>query len=287
MFKKTKRFLGCALAACSVVACAGTLTACETSNPEVEMKIEFNDKTYTLNYKLYRKVTPATVEHFLWLVDGGFYNNTVIHDYDAGALKLYGGLYEYNTEEEGDYYVDKSYAAFCEKYADKFPASVFLHEGEDPLYTVYGEFSNNKFGVNSGLIKEDFGTLSMYYHAKDTDSRVYVKRADGTGYSDRDYKYNSATTMFYISLATTAKTQSNYCTFATLTEKGKEALQDLQQAIADYIAEKYDEETGKFVTEMEMYIDQEDYFVGNEDNKATFEIPNQPIIIKTVKVTKY
>ena len=287
MFKKTKRFLGCALAASGIFACAGTLTACETNNPEVEMKIEFNGESYVLDYKLYRKITPNTVNHFLWLADGGFYNDTVIHDYDAEALKMYGGLYAYNTEEGGDYYVDKSYAAFCEKYADKFPKSVFLDKGETPIYTVYGEFKDNQFNVTSGLLKEDFGTLSMYYHQKDTDSRVYVKRADGKGYADRAYEYNSATSMFYMTLSSGAKTQNAYCTFATLKGDSKATLESFVQAITDYIEEKYDEDATRFVTATEMHIDAEDEIENSQDKKATFDIPNEPIIIKYVKVKKY
>jgi cyclophilin family peptidyl-prolyl cis-trans isomerase len=286
MFKKTKRFLGCALAACGIFACAGTLTACETNNPEVEMKIEFNGESYVLDYKLYRKITPSTVNHFLWLADGGFYNDTVIHNYDVEALKMYGGLYDYNTED-GDYYVDKSYTAFCEKYADKFPTSVFLDKGETPLYTVYGEFKNNQFNVTSGLLKEDFGTLSMYYHQKDTDSRVYVKRADGKGYADRAYEQNSATSMFYISLSASTKTQNDFCVFASLDEDSKAVLEDLQEAINDYVNDHYYGEMEDFTKITSVKVDKEDHFVGDLDNTELFNIPKTPIIIKYVKVTKY
>ena len=288
MFKNMKKFLSCALAACSIVACAGTLTACETNKPEVEMKIEFNGETYTLEYQMNRKVTPNTVKHFLWLVDGGYYNNTIIHDYDAGALKMYGGLYDYVEKSEGDYYtLDKSYKAFCEKYASSFPASVFTDKGTTPTYTLYGEFSENNFVVKNGALKEGLGSLAMYYHEKETEERVYVKRVDGEGYSARAYEYNSATSMFYISLSTSQKTQKNYCVFATLTEDGLEEFEELKQAIADYIESECDSDADKFVTEKEFYIDQEDDFVGNKDQQATFEVPNEPIIIKSVKVTKY
>lgn len=284
--KKTIRKALCGILAVATVGSVGLMTACETNNPEVEMKIEFNGESYVLDYKLYRKITPSTVNHFLWLADGGFYNDTVIHNYDVEALKMYGGLYDYNTED-GDYYVDKSYTAFCEKYADKFPASVFLDKGETPLYTVYGEFKNNQFDVTSGLLKEDFGTLSMYYHQKDTDSRVYVKRADGKGYADRAYEQNSATSMFYITLSHGAKTQNDYCTFATLKGDSKETLESFVQAITDYIEEKYDEDATRFVTATEMHIDAEDEIENSQDKKATFDIPNEPIIIKYVKVKKY
>ena len=65
--KKTLKKITCGiLAAVSVFGCAATLTACETSHPEVEMKVEFNGETYTLDYKLYRELAPQTVKHFLW-----------------------------------------------------------------------------------------------------------------------------------------------------------------------------------------------------------------------------
>ena len=288
MFKNAKKILSCALAACSIVVGAGTLTACETNKPEVEMKIEFNGETYTLEYQMNRKVTPNTVKHFLWLVDGGYYDNTVIHDYDAGELRMYGGLYDYNAEAQGVYYkTDKSYKAFCDKYKDSFPASVFKAEGEDPIFTVYGEFEENNYSVQNGALKEGLGSLSMYYHAKDTDQRVYVKRVDNGEYAHRAYQENSATSMFYISTSTTQKMQRNYCVFATLTEDSQSVFEDLKQAITDYIAENCDEDTKKFVTETDLYIDQEDEFVGKKDKIATFDMPTEPIIIKSVKVKKY
>lgn len=289
MFKKTRRFLSCALAACSVMACAGTLTACETNNPEVEMQIEFNDETYTLNYTMSRKVTPNTVKHFLWLVEGGFYDNTVIHDYNADSLKMYGGLYDYVTEEGKDYYSqDKSYKAYFEAHKDTFNNSVFLTKGEEsPLSTLYGEFKSNGYEVKKGTLSESFGSLVMYYNDKNTEENIYVKRVDGDGYSSRQYEYNSATSMFYVNLATSSKTQEDYCVFANLDEDSKVVLENLQQAITDYIDEYYLGETEDFTTITSMNVDKEDHFVGNLDNTVIFRIPNKPIVIKYVKVTKF
>ena len=59
------------------------------------------------------------------------------------------------------------------------------------------------------------------------------------------------------------------------------------QAITDYIEEKYDEDATRFVTATEMHIDAEDEIENSQDKKATFDIPNEPIIIKYVKVKKY
>jgi cyclophilin family peptidyl-prolyl cis-trans isomerase len=201
---------------------------------------------------------------------------------------MYGGLYDYKAESTGDYFSeDKSYKAFCEKYKDSFPASVFLDKGETPLYTVYGEFTNNNFEIKNGAFKEGLGSLAMYYHDKSTDQRVYVKRVDGEGYSDRSYIENSATSMFYISTSTSQKTQKNYCVFASLTDDGMDEFEDLKEAIADYIKENCNDDKLKFVTEMELYIDKEDDFVSDQDKKETFNMPNEPIIIKSVTVKKY
>lgn len=289
MFKKTRRFLSCALAACSVMACAGTLTACETNNPKVEMQIEFNDETYTLNYTLSRKVTPNTVKQFLWLAEDGFYDNTVIHNYDAEASKMYAGLYDYVTEEGKDYYSqEKSYKAYFEAHKDTFTNSVFLTKGEEsPLNTLYGEFKSNGYQVKSGTLSESFGSLVMYYHDKNTEANVFVKRVDGDGYSSRQYEYNSATSMFYVSLATSTKVQENYCVFASLDEDSKVVLENLQQAIADYVDEHYHGEMEDFTTITSVSVDKEDHFVGGLDNTEDFHIPNEPIVIKYVKVTKY
>ena len=289
MFKKTKRFLSCALAACSIVACAGTMTACETNNPEVEIQIEFDGTPYTLNYTLSRKVTPNTVKQFLWLAEGGFYDNTVIHDYDADASKMYAGLYDYVTEEGKDYYSqDKSYKAYFEAHKDTFNSSVFLTKGaENPLSTVYGEFKNNGYEVKSGALSESFGSLVMYYHEKNTEESIYVKRVDGDGYSSRQYEQNSATSMFYISLSTSAKTQNAYCVFASLDEDDKVILEDLQEAINEYVDDHYYGEMDDFTKSTSVKVDAEDHFVGKLDNVELFNIPQMPIIIRYVKVTKY
>ncbi len=294
MFNKTKKILSYALAACSVFACATTLTACETNKPEVQMKIAFNGKTYTLDYTMKRKVSPRTVEHFLWLVDGGFYNNTIIHDYDASDLRMYGGSYGYIAEDDREnasvyYEEDKSYKAFCEKYKKSFPASVFKDSaGKTATYTLYGEFEDNKFEVTNGDLSETFGSLTMYYHAKTTDQTVYVKRADSKNkYAERGYEYNSATTMFYISLKTSSPDNQEYCTFATLDKDSVSVLKNLQEAINDYIEEKYDSEKDDFITKTIMHVDKEDEFVSGQDKTVTFNLPNEPIVIKSVKVTKY
>ena len=66
--KPLKKIMCAALAGVSVFASVAMFSSCTTSHPEVEMKLSFNDKSYTLQYKLYRKIAPSTVQHFLCLL---------------------------------------------------------------------------------------------------------------------------------------------------------------------------------------------------------------------------
>ena len=71
--KKTLKKLGCTLlAVCSMAVGAVSFTSCTTDRPQVEMQIEFNDQTYTLNYTLYRKYAPNTVNHFIALAENNY-----------------------------------------------------------------------------------------------------------------------------------------------------------------------------------------------------------------------
>lgn len=291
MFKKTMKRITCgALALASVAACGSTLAACETSHPEVEMVIEFEGETYTLDYTLYRKVAPTTVNHFIWLAENGYYDGLCVHDYDADNLKMYTGAYSVATEEDDeDGLAYKDYYDFVKSSSDygNFPHSVWRDEDKTmPLYTLYGEFESNKVTVENGALKESFGTLTMYYNSKTTIERVYGKRVDGEDgeVSKREYKYNSATSMFYISMVTTETATSDYCTFAKLDEDSVSVLEDLQAAINAYVGEEEDDE---FTSAHTVRVDEDDMIVGETVKEVKFDVPNSPIVIKSVKVTKY
>lgn len=287
-FKNVMKKIACGvLTVASVAACAATFTACETSNPKVTMTLEFNGETYALEYKLYRKIAPATTKHFLWLAENHYYDDMVIHDYDADTLRMYTGAYSLDTEGELEY---KDYYTFVqdEERVASFPHSVWMdQETANPTYTLYGEFSSNDFSVKNGNLKETFGSLTMYYHAKETDGRVYAKlQKDNETIARKYYRYNSATSMFYISTVTSATSNSGYCTFATL-EDGTDELEALQEAIQDYIEEYCDDDTSEFLTEKKMTVDKDDAFVGTKSTSKTFYVPKQPITIKSVTVKSY
>ena len=292
MSKKIFKKIACsALAAISVFGCAGTFTACKTSNPEVKMQIEFNGETYTLKYKLYRKIAPKTVEHFLWLAENGYYDGLCVHDYDEKALKMYTGAYSATADKESgleykEYY--KTIATY-ENYAS-FPHSVWEDSKQaTPTYTLYGEFwDGNSFKVTNGSLKQTFGSLTMYYEDISTYSTasngVWIQKNSDDTMAEKEYRYNSATSKFFISLSTVETPSSSYCTFATL--KNDSVLEDFQEALAEYIEEYYSEGES-FVTERSIAVNTDDKFVGHYDIEKKFEIPKEPIVINYVKVTKY
>lgn len=284
MFKtKMKRVLCGALALCGVLGCTATMTACETSHPKVEMQIEFNGKTYELEYKLYRKIAPATVEHFLTLAENGYYNGLCVHDYTSE--KWYTGGYTY----ENDNLVYKKYYDIVKNYAN-FPVSVWEDSDKTlPTYTLYGEFYENAdFTVENGALDQTFGSLTMFYTAKDVEQQVVIERHNGEGVALRNYEENSATSLFFISLASEKKTDANYCTFATLDEDSVETLEALKADVEEYISENYDDESDEvFAPETEVEIDADDAYVGNKDNQEKYNVPQKAIVIKSVEVKKF
>ena len=280
MFKNLKRFISTALAITSVCACTATLTACETPHPEVELTLSFNDETYTLDYVLYRNITPATVNHFLALAENKYYDGLCVHDYRSDAL--YTGAYSYESEK-------LVYKNYFDTVASYIPQTVwFDDEKANPTYTLYGEFESNNFSVENGDLSESFGALVMYYSDKNTESEVYVQRNQDGKLAPRAYEKNSATSQFFISLNEKTAANNDYCVFATLKEGSVSVLEDLQTAIADYITDTYGEgEEDEFVTETRMEIDEDDLVLGGNGSLVSYDVPNEPIVVTSVKVKKY
>ena len=274
MFKKT---LCGVLAIAATVASVGTFAACETDKPQVEMQIEFDGKTYTLEYTLYRKLAPTTVNHFIALVENGYYDGVCVHDYDVDGEKMYTGAYTTGGSENGGI-VYKNYYDIVKTY-ENFPVSVWEDTTKaTPTYTLYGEFSDNGFNVGTGALKQEFGSLTMYYTEKDVDDKIAIQRAKDGEMDWRYYKNNSATSMFSINLSTSAKSDAAYCTFATLNEDSEDELQTLLDAIAA---------NEDFVTEYTVEVDGDNAYVIEYENTATYSVPNEMIVIKKAKVTKY
>ena len=296
--KKILRKITCGiLATACALGCAATLTACETTHPEVEMTIEFNGETYTLEYKLYRDLAPQTLKHFLWLADNGYYDGLCVHDYSqSDYLRLYTGAYTAVATEDGGYnLVYKKYYDTVKGYANvgEFPHSIWLDKnGDTPTYTLKGEFEDNNFRVESGDLSETFGSLTMYYnnissYEEVAQQDVYMIRADGKANSKCDYKYNYTTSMFYISLSDTTVNNKAYCTFAELQEDSKEILENLQEALTDYIEETHNDEVDSFTESQSVLIGEDDPYLASQSVRVNYSVPKSAIVIKSVKVTKF
>ena len=108
---------------------------------------------------------------------------------------------------------------------------------------------------------------------------VAVLRADGEKTDNKEYEYNSATSQFSIFLSETETADNNHCTFATLKSDSISVLQALVEAIDAYDAD--------FVNDYTVEIDMDDMFIAEMENTAEYSVPVSPIIIKSVKVTKY
>lgn len=287
-----KRFICGVLAATSMAACVVTSTACETNTPKVEMELSFNDETYTLDYKLYREVAPTTVKHFLALAENGYYDGLCVHNYEESAKKMYTGAYSYtDAEDDADGLVYKNYYETVKGY-ENFPVSVWMDvEKKNPTYTLYGEFKGNNFNVENG-IRQTYGSLTMYYTNKSTEQKVYVpylKEEKKGEVAHRAYKYNSATSMFYISLSNSSPTTNDYCVFAELEEASEETLKAFQEALETYIEANYGDKDSdeSFTTKYTVTVDEDDAIVGDKKNTTTYYVPAKPIVIKKVTVKGY
>lgn len=100
-FGKLRKFLITASLALAVGVSASTAAcAIETKRPRARITFEFvtgdTAKEYVIDYDLYRNMYPNTVKHFIELSKAGFYDNTVIHDYETG--EWYTGMYSYEKD---------------------------------------------------------------------------------------------------------------------------------------------------------------------------------------------
>ena len=279
--KKTLKKIGCtALAVCSLAVGAFSLTSCTTDRPEVQMQLSFNGETYTLQYTLYRKYAPNTVNHFLTLVENKYYDGLCVHSYTD--TDMYTGAYSYDdTSDALGGLVYKKYFDTVATYGS-FPVSVWKADSQQtPTYYLYGEFSENDFSVANGdFLRRSYGALTMYYTDKgDFYDQVKVKKVSDGKMATKEYKYCSATSRFTISLKDRAY-DANYCTFATL--NNTEVLEEL---LADIKA--HTETAGTFTHGVTVEVDEDDEYVRDEGLKEYYSVPESPIVIEYIKVNKY
>ncbi|MBO5525474.1 MAG: peptidylprolyl isomerase [Clostridia bacterium] len=260
------------------------MTGCETKRPEAEIDISFNGTTYTVSYQLYRNLYPQTVRHFVELAESGYYDGLCVHNYTTATL--YTGGYTYNAEQTtAGGLTEKNYFSIAPTL--NLTSSVFDSASKQTTYTLYGEFTDNGYKVSNNAQTQKFGSLVMYYTPKDGDNtRVTVTRSsDGENAENKHYKYNSATSLFYIFTGVSGSNNSSYCTFGQLlNDDAKKALENLQSAIEDYV-----DTLGEtsFTEEVTVRVDSSDPYVAAEKTMMTYQVPTMPIIVEAVRITKY
>ena len=300
-FKKLGRVL-CTLAlAGAALAVSGTMTGCKNGHAEAKITIEYDGVSYVLEYTMYRNMYPQTVQHFIELADNGFYNNTIIHDYQTSYW--YGGGYDY---KEGD--VDEDELSYKQSYAEgneglleyleqtskeneyvklategKLTPSVYRNfvngEYQGAYNTLIGEFSSNNHKIENGALSNSYGALRFYYHNVTDDkvgkTHVYLDKQDSPAGVMGEYRYNRATSLFSIQTGTSTSTDSSHCVFATL--NNTQTLRDLRTAVT----KSYDYENVK------VYVENRDELLGSNKNEADYRLTKTAIIVKSVKITKY
>ncbi len=306
-----KKFFKMGAVALTVALSAGVLMAfsgCTTTNPELTITYSFNGKDYAVDYVLSRTDAPQTVKHFIELADAGYYEGMCIHDYDANFL--YTGGYKLENDElrEVDYFTEVR--ALEEEKGITFTQSVWRTAGTqiapdkgEGLYTVYGEQAGKVQNEYGREYDHRQGALVMYYSDKGdkiTD-KVTIARADGGKATDgkalqyENYVMNSATSLFYTYLSPSSAPNydlaEKYCVFGMAKDYEGQLQNGLLLAISDYIGEHSEEDEFSFTTTQEnVPLNQYEPFesVRKSAYTATFETPiEMPILIKSVKVTKY
>ncbi len=301
---KVRKFIT-GIALTLIVAFSAAFSACalETSHPKAQITFEFNSKQYVIEYKLYRNMYPQTVRHFIELANEGFYNDMVVHNYATNDW--FTGGYSYDAED----YAAKSVnaGAFAEYFdahnkedeyyelfnANKLTSSVYGNvaydgnkqkvEDKDKLPVVMGEFKNNiQQGIANGALTAEFGSLKMFYYTKETTRKVYVTPTKDQ-ISQADYKNNCATSLFAVQTGTTSSyNATKYTVFATLLSF--DLFNDLLDDIKEYFEDKDD------TVRVTVEVDKNESFSEKDADKAIeqqFEALTTPLIVKSVKITRY
>lgn len=307
-FGKFNKILICAALA-STIGVAATTAGCstETDHPTVEITYSFNSESYTLEFKLYRNMYPNTVRHFIELADCGFYNGTIVHDWET--QDWIGGGYNYDESayvsavsgtDMAQYFIDNSKEVeYYEKartvltptvYANKeHKDGVWSVQADTALATLIGEFSGN-IGqeIEQGALSAANGCLKMFYYEKQTSQHVYVQPATAKSAIDAQYKNNCATSLFALQVSTTTTyTANKYCVFATITDES--ALENFKEAVSSHMSSYGAAESSQYLSQVVTVDANDEYSTSGEDKdrEETFRVPKTAIVVKEVKVTKY
>lgn len=319
--KTTEKIIIC-LALAFVMVFATLAAGCGGSNhPKAEIELELRDgeeviASVKLKYTLYRNIRPKTVQHFIALADSGFYNETIIHDIGsftstASSGDWYTGAYKYDealytTYSEDDamsnYFGETSKEReYLDKWAQlveekKIVPSVYgnhafdkngkeIVERKDALPAVMGEYSHNiNQEIDNDVCTAQKGALKMFYYGKQTTKKVYVTPTDDQ-IIQADYKNNCATSLFMIQVGGSSnRSSSDYATFALL--DNQDELDEFLEAVDEYLEDLTESTVRAQVTvdNLESFSDKSDTDNSIETN---FLLPSVPLVVKTVKITKY
>lgn len=306
IFKKIALCFASALIVCSV----GAFTGCaETDHPEVRITYEFNGTTYDVDYKLYRNMYPHTVKHFIELSEEGFYDNMIIHNYQSSDW--FTGGYAYDEADYSAKVGNNAMKEYLEQFskedaysqlfaAGKLSASVYSNrrydekgkeyvDGADVLPTVMGEFYNNIHQeIKKGELKADYGCLKMFYYQKNTKQKVYAMHHDNQ-LAFADYKNNCATSLFTLQTGSSSSySRDEYCVFATIDDE--QSLRNLVDDAKEYFEDNYGDSLSDYTVKVSAQVDVTESFSNEENDHAIekdFTVTYMPIVIKSVKITKY
>lgn len=126
------------------------------------------EQTRTINFELYVNYAPATVEHFEYLANQGYYDGTVVSNLSSyvefGAFTEKDGVLtsKYDENVEKGYYsiITKDYALNKYVGTDK---SVARYADD---FSIHGEFAENGFGGNKLGLTGGSLVLKRDYNAK-------------------------------------------------------------------------------------------------------------------------
>lgn len=238
---KIKKGIAVLLSILLLLSIAFIFVGCDSDTPKITMSIYFdnedgnaNNDTYELTYRLNRKYYPQTTKHYLALIESGFYNGTIIHDYQADNNRMIAGAFASTADVQNENFKLQPTVTPASVWADPQKTQVVQN-------VLYGETVSNGFEIRNGGFSNEKGALGTYTYLygqegvdKNPDFTRYVyANASHNKKETREvhYMHNTVTTMFYFSTADTAL-DSNYTVFAVLDgNKSKNRFNDLMTAI--------------------------------------------------------
>lgn len=284
------------LAVLLLLGVAFAFVGCESDYPQIRITLTFvdddadTDDTYVLNYRLNRKMYKQTVNHYIELIDAGFYDGTVIHDYRSD--RMVGGGYTYEDTENADYLNDLVSLAGQYDALDLTPSVWADSSYSEALNTLYGETTANGLDIDGdGGYSNETGALGTYTYLTRSDlpsenPMVYAHATKDNSDRTVRYQYNSVTSLFYLYTGSDASADSNYCVFGVLADDDSRTRFDELLSAIDAYETALEENDETFTDTTDMRIDDPMAEFGYYD--AEFTVPvHTAIVITSVKVTSY